>query len=483
MIDDYSRDLLRSGIIELKAGNRDSARRYLDRAVYMSSDHDVMAEAWYWMSQLTDDPAEQRRDLENCLSHDLRHARARRAIAILDGKLDAREIIDPNALPRTGRLVASVPVVADAHRFMCPKCGARMTFSPDGQSLVCEYCARGQPLQASGRAGTVPAAAGEKDFVIAMATARGHGKPLTEQVLLCKGCGAQFIMAPGQISITCAYCGSPHVVSFEKSHNLLAPDGIIPHAFDAGHALGLLTLWLQKKSARPKSIGTGLRSNSADPSDTMVDRARIRTGKLPAPTMPNLPRPRGLYLPLWSFDLGGAIDYTGETIEQEDMGLGRRSAKVVRVDDSYPVILSRLPIPASRKPSGPFVRLIPTFDLKTVQPYDPRYLSDWPAELYDIPMDEASLDARSQGFTLLKRDMAMRLSPMRIVSASSANMLIDSFRLNLLPVWVAEITVGAALHLVLINGQTGDIRSDLDGKPSGSGGGLLSWLSDLTKDM
>ncbi len=82
MISDYSRDLLRSGIIELKAGNRDTARRYLDRALYMSSDHDVLAEGWYWMSQLSDDPAEKRKALENCLSNDLRHARARRALAI-----------------------------------------------------------------------------------------------------------------------------------------------------------------------------------------------------------------------------------------------------------------------------------------------------------------------------------------------------------------------------------------------------------------
>ena len=39
-----------------------------DRATYMSSDHDVMAEAWYWMSQVVDDPAEKRKALENCLS-------------------------------------------------------------------------------------------------------------------------------------------------------------------------------------------------------------------------------------------------------------------------------------------------------------------------------------------------------------------------------------------------------------------------------
>lgn len=79
MFGDYSRELLRSGIIEAKAGNRQSALCYLDRAAYMSNDHDVLAETWFWMSQLTDDKAEKRKALENCLANDLNHARARRA--------------------------------------------------------------------------------------------------------------------------------------------------------------------------------------------------------------------------------------------------------------------------------------------------------------------------------------------------------------------------------------------------------------------
>ena len=77
--DDYGKELLKSGIIEARAGNKDSARRYFDRATYMSSDHDVMAEAWFQLSQVTDDPVEKRKALENCLSNDLQHARARRA--------------------------------------------------------------------------------------------------------------------------------------------------------------------------------------------------------------------------------------------------------------------------------------------------------------------------------------------------------------------------------------------------------------------
>ena len=485
MIDDYSRDLLRSGIIELKAGNRDAARRYLDRALYMSSDHDVMAEAWYQMSFLDDDPAQRRLDIENCLAHDLRHARARRVLAILDGRLKPNEIVDPDAakasledtgamrLSPVGARTARLPSEADAQRFMCPKCGGRMTFGPEGQSLVCEYCARHQSL------GTARTSAPQADFLLAMATARGHSKPLAEQVFHCRGCGAEFILPPGKLSITCPYCGSPHVIGFDKSPDLIAPNGIIPHAFDQNKATALLAAWLQKNLTRPKSVGTSVRGTSPLPSESTVDRVRVNTGKLASPTLPNFATPRGLYLPLWTFDLGGMVDYTGEVIEEQDQELGRRTPRVVRVNEVYPVMMAMLPIPASRKLSGPFVHLLPTFNLKIVQPYDPRYLSDWPAELYDIPMDEASLDARSQGFALVKRDMEVRVAPMHVVSSSSARMDVESFQLVLVPVWISEVSSGGGRHLVLINGETGDAWGDLGGRADKSKGSLMDWLGDL----
>ena len=270
-MEDYSKELLRTGIIEAKSGNHDVARRYLDRAIYMSGSHDVLAEAWFWMGEITADPVEKRKAMENCLSHDLRHSRARRALAILDGKLKADEVINPDKLPAAPNGSRQ----ADADRFMCPKCGGRMSFAPDGQGLVCEYCTRNQILGAGLQE------ADEKDFIIAMATARGHGKPLQEQVFHCKGCGAEFILPPKQISASCVYCDSPHVVSLEKTKDLLAPDGIIPHVFNQKRAIKLLIDWVEGNGIKPEK---------------------------------QVELPRGLYLPLWTFDVGGAIDYTYEII-------------------------------------------------------------------------------------------------------------------------------------------------------------------------
>jgi hypothetical protein len=442
MFSDYGKELLRSGIIEAKAGNTESARRYLDRAVYISNDHDVLAEAWFWMSEVIDDKVEKRKALENCLAHDLRHARARRSLAILDGKLKADEIINPDKLSPAPEGLHT----ANAERFMCPKCGGRMSFAPDGQSLVCEYCSRNQKFTAQ------PGSANEKDFIVAMATARGHGKPLDQQVFHCEGCGCEFILPPNQISSTCVYCGSPYVVNWEPEEQLLAPAGIIPHAFDQKRAIKFLNEWIQSNPIKiEKEIGAGS----------------------PRPYLP-----RGIYLPLWTFDLGGTIDYIGETIDDSEIQFSSKMPKMIRVRDSFPVQVNDIPIPASRKLSAVFLKLIPTFELKAVKPYDPGYLANWPAEVYDIPMAEASLDARSQTFKHYKNDLPNLLTPMQIISTSSAKMIVESFRLNLLPLWMTELPFSGREHLVLINGQDGTVASDLPEKKS-EATGLMDWLGDL----
>ena len=435
MQQNYAESLLRSGIIEAKAGQKGLARRYLERALYTSDNnqHDVMAEAWFWMAQVSDDPSEKRGALENALSHDLRHARARRALAILDGKIKPEDVVDPDALPPAPEGI----VPAEVQRFMCPKCGGRLSFTPDGQALVCEYCTRREALGAG-----LPETR-EQDFIVAMATLRGHGKPLSEQVFHCEGCGAEFTLPPTLVSATCLYCSSPHVVKMENAPDLIAPDAVLPHAFDQKRANLHLAGWLEHQEIRP--------------------------GRQMEP-------PRGMYLPVWTFDLGGEIKYTGTMIRQEG-GLGEKAADTVRVEDSYPVQVNDLPIPASRNTARALASLLSTFDLKEIRPYDAQYLADWPAEVYDVPMGDASLDARSQAFSQLKRELPALLEPIKILSTSSQDMTVESFRLVLLPVWIARPNHDDMDEAVIINGRNGAIAAGTRGKR-----GLLAQLADLFDD-
>ncbi len=441
MFNNYDKDLLRDGITEAKAGYKASARRYLDRAIYLSDNHEVLAEAWYWISQVVEDGGEKRKALENCLANDLHHMRARRALAILDGKIKADEIVDPDHLPPAPEKLRAV----DAERFMCPKCGGRMSYAPDGHSLVCEYCARNEKFTWRGLAR-------ENDFLLAMASARAHSQPLQQQVFHCEGCGCEFILPPNQISSTCAYCGSPYVVNWESREELLAPDGIIPHAFTQERAAQCLLEWMKSRKIKPQK---------------------------------QIELPRGVYLPIWTFNLGGSTDriYEGmdpnafhlEPMDSQGRQFIHSQAATFRVSDSYPVEVNRLPIPASRKLSGVFLKLIPTFDLKAVKPYNPRFLANWPAEVYDIPMAEASLDARARTLARYKHELPDSRTNMELVTTSSANMTVESFRLVLLPVWMIEIPFGGRLHLLLVDGQNGEVASDLPGKS----GGLKEFLADL----
>jgi hypothetical protein len=240
------------------------------------------------------------------------------------------------------------------------------------------------------------------------------------------------------------------VVNWENTKDLLAPDGVLPHQFNQQQATKFLINWVEGNNIKPAK---------------KVDL------------------PRGLYLPLWTFDIGGEIDYTGEVYEDEENPFKSRSGQrqVRRVSDSYPVLVDDLPIPASRKLSAVFLRLIPTFELTSVKPYDPRFLADWPAEVYDIPMAEASLDARGQAYAKYKQELSYKLSPMRIVHSSSAKMAVESFKLVLLPVWMTELPFDGREHLVLINGQNGVVASDLSDK-KGKAGGLMEWLGDLLEE-
>jgi hypothetical protein len=188
--------------------------------------------------------------------------------------------------------------------------------------------------------------------------------------------------------------------------------------------------------------------------------------------------PRGLYLPIWTFDLGGAIKYTAERLEEEDTPFGKHQYRTARVTDDYPIAVNDQPIPATRKLSKPLARLLRTFDLRAVKPYDPRYLADWPAEVYDVPMGDASLDARGQAFKAMKADLPNLLGSITLISSSSADMRVESFKLVLLPVWMTEIRQDGTDHLALINGQNGTVQGDTLEKKTG----LFEWLADVLED-
>lgn len=434
MRSDYDNELVKRAIIHIKAGELDTARRYLERALDAADDPDTKTQASYWLSALTDDPSRKRALLEDVLAYNRNHPEARRALAILDGKLNPGDIVDANTLPPQS--APDAPQPANADRFTCPKCGAHMVFAPDGRSLYCEHCTRHETLSTSRGQGLA-----EQDFFTAMATQRGHRKPVSMHAFACQGCGAEFVLAPEVISATCAYCGSPHVVNTPNRRELLEPDAVIAFAFDQPTATRRLVKFVAERGITPEGM---------------------------------VQPPRGIYLPAWTFDVGGEVPYSGQIVTRSR----GRAISVQQVSGSAPVFINDIPVPAERKLGKLFARALPGYDFRAAVVYDPRYLADWPAEVYQMSMSDASLEARAQAAKRVRRDVRVIVGlDVEDLTISTSNLSVEAFKLVLVPAWHTSIPFGGRNHPVLINGQTAQVTSDLPKKNKENGlGGLLNTL-------
>ena len=416
---EYDNDMVRMGIIHYKSGEFPAARNYFERALMVADDHESRFRANLYLSRVVDNPKEKRHYLEEALALDPAHAEARRELAILDGKLKQEDIVNPNALPTQSTDTKTV----QADRFTCPKCGGRMVFDGDGHTLVCEYCTRNQVLDNQ-------AVEEEQDFIVAMATGKGHRKPVAMQTFHCQGCGADFLLPPTAKSAVCAYCASAHVIEGD-ARELVEPDAIIPMAFKQREAIRLLVEWVEKNKIEPQ-------------------------GKVQPP--------RGVYLPVWTFDIVGNVPWKGMIY---------RNKKYVPVSDVHPVLFNDVSIPAVKRLSELVSRLLPEFDLPNASAYNPRYLAGWPAEVYERSMSDASLDARQQAVQHIKKQINIKRSGITDLSYSTNSISIVSFKLIFVPVWITTYPFEDSLYTVLINGASGQVHGETPER------GIIDWLGNL----
>lgn len=412
-MDDGVRYLLIMGMSAAKEGDKAEARRNLERVLGQNPDTSTRTEACYWLSKISSDPREKRRYLEEILAYEPFNPRAKRELSILDGRLDPTEVINPDAISR----IPAPASKTDPKRFTCPKCGGRMTYSPDGANLICESCEsreRVKPTRVTPfTQGSTPA---EQDFIIGMATAKGHMRPETTRTLTCQGCGAEYYLPPAALSLTCPYCNSVYVVDKAGSRGLIAPSGVIPFKIDRTFARQSLQKWLA-------SWG----ETTTLPSDT----------------------PKGFYFPAWCFTVTGQMPWNGQRYQDR---------KWIPFSGVKVIFIRELLIPASAKAAALFPGEVKGYDLTALVAYDPSYLVDWAAETYQIPMSDASLNARQVALEMSRKQVEDNfVEQVRNLSFDSAGLAIESFKLILLPAWSAQLRAAGRQQQVMVNGQNGRV--------------------------
>ena len=425
------RELLRQGVAAAKASEMDEAFFYLSWVLRTDANEKQQAQAWLWLSEVYDDLADKRHCLEQVLAFAPTHGTARRGLALLDGRLQASDIIDPNQINQT---MGEEPEQTDAEQFTCPQCAGKLQYSADGSQLRCGFCGYEQgvgsdvpkPKQSQFGEGAF-----EQDFTTALAQAKGHLAPVQMRTFQCNGCAVEFVLAPEAISMTCPYCDSVYVTETAASHQIMPPHAVIPFRISHEQAEKAIQDWFMEQK---------------------VER-------------PSLSPIVGIYLPLWTFDVGGEIRWGGQV---------KKGDNWVPISGNYLAFSDDIRIPASKKLNSDFTKGFAAFDLDGLVAYDSHYLADWPAERHTIPLANASIQARKQVLQELRRNpQRLTLEDVRNLRLGSLGLVVESFKLALLPVWLAHYQVDDETFDLLVNGQTGEVVGK---RPSRGVRGFLSKL-------
>ncbi len=422
---DSAHDLLVRGIAALKAKEFKEAYFYLDRVLTNDPDLQQRIEAWLGLCEISIDPKEQRSLLEEVLSNDPTEARARRKLAILDGKLKPDEIVDADYLAQPA---PDTREANDPKRFICPKCGGHMTYTPDGKTLTCEYCQSRQSLSSPSNDQHLP----EQDFFLAMATSSAHFSPVVQRTFSCQGCGARFLLPADQMTLNCPYCNSSYVIENKEAFEMIPPAGLIPFEIDEEHAKQALKNWLQKNLPdKPVHVTPGT----------------------------------GLYAPVWSFDLTGQITWRCRVYKNK-MWYDEHGER--------PILYHDILVNATKNLKECEPEFLHGFSREKIVSYDDRYLANWPAETYQISIADASLDAR-QSVLANEHDQVRRSIMFQVqdLQLNPSNLSVDTYKLLLFPFWVTQYTFESQNYQVIINGQNGSIHGQ---RPPGR---VVQWLDKL----
>jgi DNA-directed RNA polymerase subunit RPC12/RpoP len=421
---DFVRELLVRGIAAARTGDpkdKAEARLYLERVLRApDAELEQKAKAWLWLSQVEDDPAKKRECLENVLAFDPSDASARRGLAILDGRLKLEDQIDPRR--PIGPLA---PQAAAVRRYVCLKCGGQMRYDAARRAVTCTYCGnRLTEYQALQQGALVT----EQDFTSTLPTIKAHRWELaTAQTLQCSGCGATFALPPGQISGACPFCGSAQIVELQSNRELIQPEGVVPFQIDAPAAVKRLHDWIARQRFRP---------------DDLDERSAVL-------------QPRGVYLPFWTFDLGGQMTWQAQVYEER---LGQETW--APRSEPYLVYYDDLLVPATHSLPKDLLDDFGDFDTQALVPYSTELLADRVVEIYQVALADASLVARQRALQA-GRDYVCHhnLSGVQFKDfhMNSLGLIVESYKLVLLPVWMTTYRYKRESYAAAINGQTGAV--------------------------
>lgn len=383
-----------------------------------------LIEAHLWLGRLLTDEKEQRDHLSYVIGYQPNNAEALLELMYLNGQVGLSQLehaLHGNSDIKIEEVTA--PVKSETTILSCPICGGHMTTHPLTGHIECAFC--GHIEEANHSTST----AGES-LTIALLQQRSEGVKwvIGDRLLHCNNCGAETTITDSKMGTHCKFCGSNHIIEQDALNSFRQPDGIIPFSIPQDQAELAIQGKLMGKWERFKGVFV----------NNKVMQSMFA----------------GTYMPFWVFDVLLDVKLSFRPTDDSSVRYGAKSSRTETQSD----VFNNFPFPAMVSPSPRLVEKIAKYDFSTVQSYDPKLLASYPAEIYKVDFDKASLEARGRIRRILKdryEGQSYRYQGEELVGVSSMVRNI-TFRLLLLPVWIATLVEDDGdVRIGLVNGQTG----------------------------
>jgi hypothetical protein len=212
---------------------------------------------------------------------------------------------------------------------------------------------------------------------------------------------------------------------------LIQPSALLPFQINEGEAVERARQWLVRQRFCPGDLA---QTSSVD-------------------------RPHGVYLPFWTFDLGGTIGWRAKVREGYGSNGPWTSASGIHL-----VYADDLLVAASRSVPQEWADTLFNFDTKGLVPYSENFIAGYTVAIYQIPLEDASLIARQRALQNARSEEQQNSlggKTYRDFTMNSAGMTVDSFKLVLLPLWLAGYRYRDQKFPLAVNGQSGAVAGQV----------------------
>ncbi len=423
----HARSAFNTGQDQLHDGKPEQALESFKRALSAQPD---FIDAHLAIADLVEDEATKRDHLGAVLAYDNNNPEALRRLMVLNGRLSEAEAA--RSYHYNDQQVEQIDTVEADHNetLICPVCGGTLTVDAASGQVRCKHCGYVAVQQPSRNVGADS---------LTMALLERKAQPVRwvvgKRILHCQQCGAERTIPARKMRFECPFCGSTQVIQQDPRESLEQPDGLVRFRISRDEA-----------SARIRAEMDTLKRRIVN----IFDNNRIAYQTI-----------EGLYLPFWVFDTWLDVTETRTYMSGQgnDTLFNLRASQPVYEENTFSDAMLNIPVCAVTSPAPALTRRLTPYRLDEKVAYQPKLLAKFPAQLYDIDFDKASLDAHSIASKTMRRkhEAGKRDSEqMRIrISALVKNM---SFQLLLLPVWVVSvIEEDDDRRSILVNGQTGEV--------------------------